>query len=67
MHFNINSLAVYAITCLRFETGIEQFHDMLLLHTHTYIHNNNKNLMRGDMLKIFKSTKMTFFGDPVLG
>ena len=66
-NLNIYSLAVYAITRLRFDTGMEQFHDISLTHTHTHTH-THKRTMRGDTPKTF-STNQTdlpyFFGDPV--
>lgn len=69
MHFNINSLAVYAITCLRSETSTEQFHDILLLiHTHTHVHTQQQEkIFERRHVENLSVNQMTFFGDPVLG
>lgn len=41
-NLNIYNLSVYAITSLRLDTGMEQFHDISLSHTHTHTHKNNE-------------------------
>lgn len=65
-NLNIYNLSVYAITSLRLDTGMEQFHDISLSHTHTHTHTRT---MRGDTLKTLSTNQTDLpyvFGDPVL-